>query len=96
MPKEIGKAIAQRGHILLTGGTGPEDSVKNIAIHGAGKLPWNGVDRQKKVIHGNIVNENELDGFVIDSDLGHKRNYLEAHMCDAAIGLEGGDRTGYL
>jgi SLOG cluster4 family len=81
--------IAARGAIVLTGGThAGEDAVKNSAIAGAGSSPWIGVERSK-TISSSIFDS----GFVINSDLDHKRNYLEACLCDAAIGLKGGDGT---
>jgi hypothetical protein len=87
---------------LLTGGTGPaRDAVKNAAIlgaHCAGSSPWIGVDRRnpKKEGPGVIWSRGPGRGFLIRSDLNHKRNYLEALMCDAAIGLKGGKREGTL
>jgi hypothetical protein len=50
--------------------------------------PWVGVDQ------GGPVRAEESDGgLAIWTGLGHKRNYLEACMCDAAIALPGGDGT---
>jgi predicted Rossmann-fold nucleotide-binding protein len=90
--EELGRAVAEGRQILLTGGTGPASSpVKNRAILGAGDSPWVGVDR--KTSPGPECREVLPNGFVITSDLDHKRNYLEAYMCDAAIGLEGGKGT---
>ena len=84
----LGRAIAQEQQILLTGGTGPKsDSVKNCAISGADPSPWVGVDR--KATRGAFYSNDPQHSFLICSDLDHKRNYLEALMCDAAIGLEG-------
>jgi hypothetical protein len=90
--EELGRAIAEWKQILLTGGTGPAlKPVKNRAIRGAHPRPWIGVDRKKS---GQVFRSSEQPvGFSICSDLDHYRNYLEAHMCDAAIGLDGGDGT---
>jgi uncharacterized protein (TIGR00725 family) len=87
--RKLGALIAGRSHILLTGGTRPgTNPVRESAILGAGSSPWVGVGRANK------IDAAELDrGFVIYTDLGHKRNYLEACLCDAAIGLTGGDGT---
>jgi uncharacterized protein (TIGR00725 family) len=88
--KEIGGIIARRGQILLTGGTrAGMDSVKHSAIAGVGSSPWIGVGRANSI----DAFEPPGGGFIIQSDLGHKRNYLEACLCDAAIGLKGGDGT---
>lgn len=89
LARELGAEIARRGHIVLTGGTGPGDrAVKESAISGAGAAPWIGVDPSSP-----IGTAEDGPGFVIRTALGHKRNYLEAHLCDAAIGLKGGPGT---
>jgi predicted Rossmann-fold nucleotide-binding protein len=85
----LGAAIAARPLILLTGGLGPEDSgVKGAAISGANNSLWIGVDRS-----GHVGANAQGKGIVISTDLGHKRNYLEASLCDAAICLKGGNGT---
>jgi predicted Rossmann-fold nucleotide-binding protein len=90
--EELGHVVAAEGQILLTGGTRcAEDSVKNAAICGAGSSPWVGVEREAPV-RAERQNDSK-QGFVIFSDLNHKRNYLEACLCDAAIALEGGSGT---
>ena len=90
--EEFGRSIAERRQILLTGGTESAPTpVKNRAILGAHPSPWVGVDRKKS--GGASSKEREPRAFLICSDLDHKRNYLEAYMCDAAIGLKGGDGT---
>jgi hypothetical protein len=92
--EELGRTIAEENQILLTGGTRPaRDAVKNSAICGAGSSPWVGVDRASP---GNTDWSTAPEpgfGFLVRSDLDHKRNYLEACMCDAAIGLQGGIGT---
>jgi SLOG cluster4 family len=84
---ELGRAIAAAGHILLTGGPG-RDSVRGSAIDGAGSKPWIGVEKE-----GPVDAEEVGSGLVIRTGLGHKRNYVEACMCDAAVALPGGDGT---
>lgn len=89
LAKTLGEMIARSGQILLTGGSGPGDAtVKESATAGAGNSPWVGVERTAAI--GFAVRG---PGFVINSDLGHRRNYLEACLCDAAIALWGGDGT---
>lgn len=87
--KALGAEIASRRLIVLTGGTGPADKgVKGAAIDGAKGSPWIGVDQT-----GTVRTSEQDTGIVISTDLGHKRNYLEASLCDAAICLEGGEGT---
>ncbi len=88
--KGLGMEIGRRGQILLTGGSGPgTKAVKDGAIDGVGSSPWVGVERAPK----KIAFSESQNGCVIYTDLDHKRNYLEACLCDAAIGLPGGDGT---
>jgi SLOG cluster4 family len=90
--EDLGRAIAQEEQILLTGGSGrARDSVKNCAISGADPSPWVGVDR--KASRGAFHRNDPRYSFRICSDLDQKRNFLEALMCDAAIGLDGGGGT---
>jgi uncharacterized protein (TIGR00725 family) len=87
--EKIGGIIAEKKQILLTGGTrAGTDSVKHSAIAGVGSSLWVGVDRAETV----DASESR-GGFIIRTDLDHKRNYVEACLCDAAIGLKGGDGT---
>jgi uncharacterized protein (TIGR00725 family) len=87
--KNLGHIINLKGHVLLTGGTGPGvTSVKEIAIEGAGSERWVGVDPS-----GPDRPEERDGGLVVRTGLGHKRNYLEACLCDAAIALPGKDGT---
>src|SRR4051794_2177249 len=88
--RKLGQAMAARNQILLTGGTGPAPgSVKGSAIQGAvdRSSPWVGVERRPGQAEARP--QPDTRGLVIFVDLGHKRNYLEACMCDAAIGLKG-------
>lgn len=92
LARELGEAIAAARQWPLSGGTGPgHDSVKDCAILGARPSPWIGVGRDKTTTCWESPDAKQ--GFVITSALGHKRNYLEASMCDAAIALPGGDGT---
>ena len=100
----MGFAISQRGQILLTGGTNAKnlephelDTVKEQAILGAEAArktgcaaPWVGVDRSGTV---DSTTDPGREAFIVHTDLGHKRNCLEACLCDAAVALEGGDGT---
>jgi hypothetical protein len=66
--KRLGAVVAQRGQILLTGGTKcGTTSVKESAICGAGSSPWVGVGRDNR-----IYTSEAGTGFVIYTDLGHK------------------------
>jgi predicted Rossmann-fold nucleotide-binding protein len=93
LAEELGREIARRGEILLTGGTGPgaadPQTVKNRAIEGTKSSPWIGIDRKAP---WNGFSKPPW-GFQIESPLGHRRNYLEAWMCDAAIVLKGDTGT---
>lgn len=92
LAEDIGAAIAEQGHILLTGGDKPRENpgdkskkVKERAIEGVGGGPWIGVPQTEDLGWYRLGH-----GFVIRSGLGDKRNYLEACLCDAAVALEGG------
>src|SRR5437870_1715227 len=70
--------IARGDCILLTGGVGPEgDTVKARAIGGAIPHAWIGVSSGDH-------RTTEPKGHVIPTNLGDKRNFLEACLCDAA------------
>ena len=51
-------------------------------------FPWIGVDRS-----GKVAAVEQGSGLRISTDLDHKRNYLEAALCDIAVCLSGGDGT---
>ena len=90
LAEEIGSEIAKRHAITLTGGNGNGgDDVKERAIVGAGSNPWIGVERNPPQRKASPLRS----GIVIYTDVGHRRNYLEARLCDAAIGIEGGPGT---
>lgn len=87
----LGAAIADEKQIVLTGGDGPSvGSVKGCALRGAESAAgsWIGVDRGDTV---ECVPSGR--SLVITSDLDHKRNYLEALLCDGAIVLDGDKGT---
>ena len=102
-----GEALAERAALVLTGGTGtllpPDKSkrhevrpIKESALVGAVsavsplRRRWIGVARSDRP---NAEINEEFGGFVIATDLGHSRNYLEACLCDAALVLPGGEGT---
>jgi len=91
---ELGKLIAAKEGIVLTGGTGGNcKTVKDAAICGAeaGGGRWIGVNRKEP--------DNKRDarfegtGLVLEFAVGNRRNFLEAYMCDVAIALPGGAGT---
>ena len=94
LAEELGRAITEAGHVLLTGGTYQpempieEMPIKDRAIRGAGASPWIGVDRTKKLRAAEFKRMGGC-GAVLTSDLAQMRNYLEAVMCDGAIALRG-------
>lgn len=104
--QRIGRAIADRGCILLTGAGGlrrtsdgePLDetqltTVKDRAVRGAvpaGRAdlaaPWVGVERRAGQPQAPVQ---DGTGIVLRPGHDHKRNYVEAHVCDGAIALQG-------
>jgi hypothetical protein len=98
LAEKIGSEIAKKGSITLTGGTKPgEKYVKERAIKGAGSSPWIGVERRRRAPAGFATKTpyccKRDSWFVIYSDFEHRRNYLEAYLCDAAIAIKGGEGT---
>lgn len=90
LARKLGAAIAASENIVLTGGTGAGGSaVKESAIEGANGSPWVGVD--PKGVKKGIVEAGR--GLIVRTDLGDRRNFLEACLCDAAFGIVGGDGT---
>lgn len=90
LANKIGSRIAEEHCITLTGGNGKGgDYVKERAIEGAGSSPWIGVSRKPPKRNVSPLRS----GVVIHTDLGHRRNYLEACLCDAAIGIKDGPGT---
>lgn len=99
----LGKAIAEKKWILLTGGDGDSQdncSVKNAAIAGAAECGrWVGVHRTEDKTGGKTDGiglpcyRHVGNGLVLEPRLGHKRNFLEAYLCDGAIAIAGGEGT---
>lgn len=99
LARRIGVEISTRGgYILLTGGTGSaqlpkkeQATVKEQAILGAKRSAWIGVTRgSPKPSHEILQGGNAI---VVRTDLSHRRNCLEACICDAAIALQGNEGT---
>ena len=97
----IGRELARRDCVVLTGAdrvTAPK-TVKERTIDGVEEErqagphvgAWVGVARDA----GSSKPNRAADGhsIVIHPGFNHKRNYLEARMCDGAIALEGGPGT---
>ena len=84
----LGRAVNQAGAVVLTGGTGPEDTgIKGAAIAGAegsGDPTWIGVARSD--VPTAPVDQGP-HAVVLTPGWGHRRNFVEACLCDAAIAL---------
>jgi hypothetical protein len=93
--RALGAAIAAEREILLTGGSGPSTqhpcTVKNQAIDGAIPNAWVGVEGIDRVERWCRSGDRGIS--VTLPELGARRNYLEALMCDGAVALEGGTRS---
>jgi predicted Rossmann-fold nucleotide-binding protein len=90
----LGEAVARSGATLLTGGNTPNgDYVKNKAIAGAESVHgrWIGVHRHD-CLRAPSYQEAKAS-LILEPGLGHRRNFLEACLCDVAIALEGGKGT---
>jgi uncharacterized protein (TIGR00725 family) len=89
----VGYEIARQECILLAGGTDNAGAaVKEKAIAGVKSTPgarWIGVGRSKKI--GRAVCSQQR--IILWPGYEHKRNYVEAHLCDAAVAFPGGDGT---
>ncbi|MGY1701273.1 SLOG cluster 4 domain-containing protein [Geodermatophilus sp. SYSU D00766] len=95
--ERIGYAIARHHCVVLTGGTGAGTAtVRDRALTGAerstadgGLGAWVGVERSAH------VGTPSRDGLRLRLRPGyeHKRNYVEARMCDAAIAFPGEEGT---
>jgi uncharacterized protein (TIGR00725 family) len=95
---KIGAALAKEGAVVLTGasaGAAKDSDVKSAAMRAA-----LGIQGGKAIAvprdDGNGNWEFERFGEArceIRSHIGHKRNYLGACLCDAAIAIEGGRGT---
>ena len=95
--ERIGYEIAQRRCVALTGGSGAGTAtVRDQAIEGAKRSvrdgsfgAWVGVARSPDVRQP----EPDALGLRIYPGYEHKRNYVEARLCDAAIALPGREGT---
>jgi hypothetical protein len=89
----VGHEIGRQGCILLTGGTDSAGAaVKEKAIAGVKTAPgarWIGVGRSKEIKPADCSAER----IILWPGYEHKRNYVEAHLCDAAVAFPGGDGT---
>ena len=89
----VGYEIARQECILLTGGTDNAGAaVKEKAIAGVETAPvarWIGVGRSKNIGPTDCSQER----IILWPGYEHKRNYVEAHLCDAAVAFPGGDGT---
>jgi predicted Rossmann-fold nucleotide-binding protein len=93
--RQIGHQISLNHAILLTGGDDPNagDLKAHVlagalaAREGGAKAPWIGVVRETPT--------QAADGLslVLTPGVNHRRNYVEADLCHAAIAFEGGDGT---
>jgi uncharacterized protein (TIGR00725 family) len=100
----LGAEIARRSCILLTGGgrgaDGPAVTESGLAGAEAARRDEGllgarvGVLRRRKGDERVEVDVEDGDTkIVLDLAVGHRRNYLNAHLCDAAIALDGGEGT---
>ena len=93
--EDLGRAVAARQQILLTGGSGPgakrPKTVKNRAIDGAIPESWVGVERMERPEPSIPMPPRGLS--ITLPELDNRRNYVEALMCDGAIAVEGGPGT---
>ncbi len=89
----LGASFARAGHIVLTGGEAAngQNVVRHRALIGARKAGGTIVGVQPSGTRP--AWKSDYHEFIIDTDLRHKRNYLEACICDAAVALEGNAGT---
>lgn len=93
----IGAAVKARGAVLLTGGDGSDpDTVKDAAIDaanraGTGPSPpiWMGVANTE--VAGRPAWHGE-SSVVVKPGWGHRRNFVEACLCDVAVALGASSR----
>lgn len=93
--EQIGYQIGLNHAILLTGGDDPNAGDLKARVlagaldarQGGAKAPWIGVVRETPT--------HAADGLslVLTPSVKHRRNYVEADLCHAAIAFEGGDGT---
>ena len=93
LAEEIGYQIAARGCVVLTGGDGSAGTaVRDRAITGAMRARQNGYDAAwVGVVRTPLPGATEAteSSIILRPGYEHKRNYVEAHLCDAAIALPG-------
>lgn len=90
--RAFGAAIVRAGAVLLSGGTGcGADEIKERAIEGAVAEGggWIGVENSGRLAPPRRVR----GGLVVSPGVGHRRNFVGAALCDAAIALSGEDGT---
>lgn len=90
--RSLGTAIADAGAVLLTGGVGSGAlEIKEQAVEGviAASGPWVGVENSDALAAPRRVR----GGLVVSPGVGHRRNFVGAALCDAAIALPGEDGT---
>ena len=84
--RRFGAAIARAGAVVLTGGVGNGAAeIKEQAIVGAGAHPWIGMENSRAASPPRPVSR----GLVLSPGVGHRRNFLLACLCDAAVVLPG-------
>lgn len=96
--RKLGEAIALSGATLLTGGgqEPTENSVKEQAMEGARSAP-----RRRRGARIGVLGkeENEVwekavaDEFLMSLAFSHRRNYVNAMLCDVAVAFVGGNGT---
>lgn len=95
----VGRAVAEDGCVLLTGGgrQPEEQSVKEQAMQGCRDAGKAGVRAARVGVLGVESTEVDIDvdgwQVIVEPDLGHDRNYVNAAMCDVAIAFPGGEGT---
>lgn len=97
--ESIGCELARRGWVLLTGtdGTGGDsEAVKDKAFAGAGRAVAHGALGARLGVERTDDPKPPSErgsSMILRPGFGHRRNYIEAHLCDAAIALPGTDGT---
>jgi uncharacterized protein (TIGR00725 family) len=93
LAEEIGYQIAARGCIVLTGGDGSAGTaVRDRTITGAMRARQNGYNAAwVGVVRTPLPGATDptKSSIILRPGYEHKRNYVEAHLCDAAIALPG-------
>lgn len=100
--RAIGRWVVRRGCVVLTGGRGPavepeRPSVRKTAIEGAKREVEAGSPGSWVEVERNEDGQPDVEVFdthvVLHPQFSHRRNYVEAHLCDVAIALPGEDGT---